>query len=418
MVAKIGSGTSMRGVLYYNENKVRNAEAKLLLASGFGVEAAHLSFRSKLERFAKLTTQNDRAKKNAIHISLNFSPQDRLDEDTLKLITLEYMDRIGFGGQPFLLYQHFDAAHLHVHIATTNIAEGGQRIETYNIGKNFSEPARKVIEQTYGLVRAEDQKNEEHFQLRPVNLEKALYGKAATKAAISAIVRAVVDTYKFGSLPELNAVLGQFNVMADRGQEGSRMFEKKGLHYRLLDGLRNKIGVPIKASSIYSSPTLSSLERLFGSNETARKPYGERLKYLLDKTLSTAKTEEDLIQLLREKGVQILFRQNAEGRIYGVTYIDNATCCVFNGNDLGKSYAAKRLLERLPGAVKPLAPTTNSVSREIPHPEQTAELPKAYNSPGAAGVIEVLIDILTEPMPEYDNPYPLRRKKKKKQMDL
>ena len=44
-----------------------------------------------------------------------------------------------------------------------------------------------------------------------------------------------------------------------RGKEGSRMFEKNGLQYSLLDKKERMIGVPIKASSIYGSPTWSDL---------------------------------------------------------------------------------------------------------------------------------------------------------------
>lgn len=66
MVARIGSGSSMQGMLNYNENEVRNAEARLPITSGFGLDGTHLSFRAKLERFSKLTAQNERTRKNAI----------------------------------------------------------------------------------------------------------------------------------------------------------------------------------------------------------------------------------------------------------------------------------------------------------------------------------------------------------------
>ena len=229
MVAKIVCGKSIRGILNYNENKLEAAEASLLMAAGFPREPDQLSFKNKLERFEILTRQNKDTRTNTLHIMLNFSRQDQLDDDLLKGIALDYMNLIGFGDQPFLVYQHFDAAHPHLHIATVNIADGGQRIETHNIGKNQSEKARKEIEIQYGLIKAEDQVKETAYMLQPVNLDKVIYGKAPAKAAISAIVREVVDTYKFTSLPEFNAALKQFNIRAYRGAEGTRMYEKGGL---------------------------------------------------------------------------------------------------------------------------------------------------------------------------------------------
>jgi hypothetical protein len=417
MVAKIVTGKSIRGVLNYNENKVQKGEAELLMAAGFPRSPNALSFKNKLQRFEMLTRQNERTKTNALHITLNFSPKDKVDDELMKQIALDYMEQIGFGNQPFLVYQHFDAAHPHIHIATTNIAEGGQRIETHNIGRILSEKARKAIEEAYGLIRAEDQKKEQHFLLKPVNIEKALYGKSETKAAISSIVRSVVAAYKFTSLPELNAVLRQFNVTADRGQEGSRMYEKKGLVYQLLDENGNKVGIPIKASSIYGKPTLPNIEKLFSPNKVSRKPYGKRLRYLLDKAL-TSGTQKESTGLLENQQIRVLFRENADGKIYGVTFIDNATCTVFNGSSLGKDYAAKAFLARMsgdnpdmgiaapPGEYKP------KIAEKLPE-----KLPDDHFQ--AAGAVFLKIkDTLLEPVEDYDEPNLLSRRKKKKKNEL
>jgi hypothetical protein len=417
MVAKIITGKSMRGILNYNENKVAKGEAELLMAAGFPRSPDALSFKNKLWRFEMLTRQNERTKTNALHITLNFSPKDTVDSTLLKQIALDYMERIGFGNQPFLVYQHFDAAHPHIHIATTNIAEGGQRIETHNIGRILSEKARKVVEETYGLIRAEDQKNEKSFVHKPVDIKKALYGKSETKAAISSIVRSVVDGYKFTSLPELNAVLRQFGVTADRGKEGSRMYEKKGLLYCLLDENGGQVGIPIKSSSIYGKPTLLNLERLFPLNKAARKPYGQRLKYILDKALG-CRTEKEFTKTLQEQNIRVLFRENVEGRIYGITFIDNATCTVFNGSSLGKTYAAKSFLARMPVGNPDTGITASSgedsaeIGRDIPE-----KLVKEYLQT-AGNVFLKITDTLLEPVEEYDEPNLLRRRRKKKKNEL
>ena len=50
---------------------------------------------------------------------------------------------------------------------------------------------------------------------------------------------------------------------------------------------------------------------------------------------------------LRENGVQCVLRQNDEGRIYGVTFIDQKNKAVFNGSDLGKPYSANQLSAQL-----------------------------------------------------------------------
>src|SRR5690606_2785542 len=225
----------------------------------------------------KITMLNGWVKTNALHITLNFDAQDRLDDTKLQQIATNYMERIGFGDQPYLVYRHSDAAHSHVHIATTNIKADGGRIDIHGIGRTLSEPARKEIEKQYGLVEAEGRQLSNTLGIKPADIEKAIYGKSLTKRSITNSVNAVVRTYKFTSLAEFNAVLRQFNVTADRGREHTAMFQKNGLLYSIINEKSEQVGVPIKASSIYGKPTLANLEKKFVHGKERRKPYREPL---------------------------------------------------------------------------------------------------------------------------------------------
>lgn len=348
MVSKITTGKNIRGALHYNENKLKKGEAELLLTSSFEDGKDLLDFHDKLRHFQMFTDKNKRTKTNTVHISLNFSPDDKLDDEKLKKIAMAYMEGIGFGDQPYLVYQHFDAAHPHIHILTTNITEDGKRIETHNLGKNQSELTRKSIEEQFGLIRAEDQKKEQAYLLKPVTMEKADYGKSETKAAISNIVTEVMRTYKFTSLAEFNAALRQFNVTAYRGEPESRMYQRKGLVYCISDGDGNKLSVPIKASSIHSKPTLQSLEKRFEKNKEQRKQHKARAIRTIENVLSKPEIRglEELETSLSKKGIHAVFRINDEGRLYGATFVDNVTRSVFNGSDLGKSFSANALHQR------------------------------------------------------------------------
>ena len=264
MVAKIESGKSIIGALNYNERKVKAGKAKLIMAQLYPKESRFLNFDDKLFRLTDLAARNARAKTNTVHLSLNFDLTENLNEEKLCQIAEAYMEKIGFGQQPFLAYQHFDAGHNHIHILTTNIDADGTRISLHNIGKLKSEPARKAIEQEYGLVKAEDQARSIANQK---NAKPLIYGATDTKRAISNIVSHVSQAYKFTSLAEFNAVLAGYNVVADRGPKATVMFEHGGLRYWALDDQGNKTGVPQKASSLYKKPTLKLLGERFKLNE-------------------------------------------------------------------------------------------------------------------------------------------------------
>ncbi len=216
-----------------------------------------------------------------------------------------------------------------------------------NIGRNQSEAARKSIELEFGLTQAEGRKQTQENPLK-VRAQKVQYGKTQTKRAITNVLDVVVDQYKYTSLAELNAILKLYNVMADRGKEDTKMFEKRGLVYTALDDKGNKIGTPIKASAFYSKPTLKYLEQKFIQNEPLRHVHQLKLKTAIKWTLAKKKlTLDEFKEALAREGINVVLRQNAQGNIYGITYVDFRTKCVFNGSDLGKEYSAKGILEQL-----------------------------------------------------------------------
>jgi hypothetical protein len=343
MVAKIESGKSLIGALNYNERKVKKGKAKLIMAQLYHKEPGRLSFDEKLFRLTDLASRNTRTKTNTVHLSLNFDLTENLPIDKLCQIADGYMTKIGFGDQPFLVYQHFDAGHNHVHILTTNIEANGFRISLHNIGKLKSEPARKAIESEFDLVRAEQQitASNARQQIKPL-----VYGATDTKRAISNIVHYVTQNYKFTSLPEFNAVLSHYNVISDRGPKETVMFEHGGLRYWALDGQGNKTGVPQKASSLYKKPTLKLLEERFKLNAFLRKPSKVSITKILDGAISKVRSHQELKSELQNHGIDLLIRQNADGRVYGLTFIDDKNKVVFNGSDLGKMYSAAAIESR------------------------------------------------------------------------
>ena len=324
----------MRGALSYNEQKVSQGKAELILAYRFSRDISEMGFSEKLLRFEKLSRLNTRTRTNTLHLSLNFSPDDKLNAQTLQKIAADYMERIGFSEQPYLVYQHKDTAHPHLHIVATTIKTNGKAIYLHNIGKTKSEPARKAIELEYGLVVANRKVLAKSLPLQPVPLQEALYGKGETKRLISNIVLEIIGSYKYGSLDELNAVLRQYNVMADGGAEGSRIRKHQGLTYSLLDKRGNKIGVPIKASTIYTSPTLSSLQKKMQKNLVKKVVGREHTGKIINDALYTSKNAGEFFHLLRQNQIRCVFdRSNTQGEEKAY-FIDNRKRLVFTNGEL------------------------------------------------------------------------------------
>lgn len=308
-------------------------------------EPAGMTFFEKLEMFTDLNERNLRTRTNTLHVSLNFNPSEQLDAITLNQVASSYMEQIGFGEQPYLVYQHFDAAHPHIHIISSLIKPDGKRIPIHYLGKNQSEAARKKIETEFSLVPANGKKKT--VLTTPADLTRAFYGKHETKASIARVVSVITSQYYYTSIAELNAALRLFNVTADRGHEHTQMFLKGGLQYTLSDEQGLKVGVPIKASSLPGKPTLKFLERQFEINKIRRTPLRDPLKRIIDAALSKVSTPTDFKKIMNAQGVHVVYRVNESGLIFGITFVDTNRKAVFNGSALGKPYSANAILERL-----------------------------------------------------------------------
>ena len=407
----------MEAALNYNEKKVQNNVAECLHAANYLSEAKNMNFYQKLNGFEMLNNLNNRATTKTIHISLNFDPSEKLSNVTLIEVANVYMEKIGFGQQPFLVYKHQDAGHPHIHILSTTIREDGSRINTHNIGRNQSEKARKEIEQQYGLIKAERQQELLKYLIKPVDTNKVIYGMSETKQSISNVVSAVFSKYKFNSFPEFNAALKQFNVVADRGKEEGRIFKNRGLVYRILDSDGSKVGVPIKASSIACKPILDNLEKKYILYQQLKEPLKQRTKNAIDECmqLSTGSIK-NLAALLNEKNIYTVLRQNAEGRLYGITFVDNHNKVVFNGSDLGKGYSVAALQSRLAMVNNnPLAISETKSSKLPANSIKETDLKKPDKSISTSIKKDNFLELLLSNKEQYDNtPGSLLKKKRKK----
>jgi len=334
MVVRINQGKSIRGALSYNEYKVRKGIAELVLASGFSCEIGVLGFSEKLGRFNKLIERCEKIKTNTLHLSLNFPPEENLSPETMQRIIVDYMNKIGFGNQPFLAYRHDDSNHPHIHIVTTNIVGDNDYISFHNIGNDLSEPARKSLEIEYNLIPAESRRSKSMQLLEGIDLKAMEYGESETKDYIERVVYDVSHKYKYINLDELNLILKQFNVVADSGPEGSFMNEHGGLVYSLLDKDGYKTGIPIKASEIYKKPTLKNLAIKFEHNKVKRLAKLEYTTKAVNWAFDKSNTLEQFVDKLKKRKILPTVSRIAESNLNLIYFVDNINRVVFNSDEL------------------------------------------------------------------------------------
>ncbi len=117
-------------------------------------------------------------------------------------------------------------------------------------------------------------------------------------------------------------------------------------------------------------------------------------------------------QALKKEKINLVIRQNENGIVYGLTYIDHNTKCVFNGSEIGKEYSAKSILEKC-RISQLLTVQENSKIEELNQTQKTS--PDLYKPDEQKEDLSKLIDVIITPTEQYNYlPYELRKQKRKK----
>ncbi len=337
MVAKISSGKSLFGALSYNQQKVDEGGANVLFSQNM-IRTVDGSYNIPLciRSFEPYLMANNKTLNPVIHISLNPHPDDKLSDEQLSCIGKEYMEKLGYGKQPYLIYKHEDIDRAHIHIVSVRVDETGKKIDD-SYEKRRSEKIRKELEQKYKLIPAEKQKQSEGLSLKPVDLKQG-----NIKRQVSNITKSLMKEYKFQSITEYRALLNIYGVTVEEVKGEVRGKAYNGLVYSSLDKKGKKAGNPFKASLIGKTVGYDALQKRMASSKESLKDKQAyaRTKHTVSVLLMKNPSRRQFEKELAKNGISVVFRQNDEGRIYGVTFIDHKEKAVFNGSRMGKEFSA------------------------------------------------------------------------------
>ena len=165
--------------------------------------------------------------------------------------------------------------------------------------------------------------------------------KGNIKEQVAETLLSVLKHYEFCSLGELNAILSVYNLAVEEVKTEFRGKKYEGLVYVPTDDKGDKVSSPIHASDIGRGVGYTAVQNRMQKSKQAIKPLISIIRYRVLQTMRTSpKTEEELRQRLEEQGLRMVVRKNENGRIYGITFIDDKEGIALNGSRLGKGYAA------------------------------------------------------------------------------
>ena len=410
MVAKFSHGSSLYGALTYNQEKVDEGLGKVL-ATNLIIEPTNGVFNvsDSMQDFERFMPSHIRTSKPVIHISLNPHPDDKLTDNQLADIGREYMERFGYGGQPYMIFKHEDIGREHIHIVSTRVCTDGSIISD---SKNY-ERSRKItdlLEQEYGL-HSKEKNQGEAWQLTPIDVSQG-----NLKKQVANVIKPLSEMYCFQTLGEYRALLSIYNIGVEeiKGENKGKVY--RGLVYSALNDEGKRVGAPLKSSLFGKGLGLDRLEKRFDKSKETIKATGvaQQTRTNVSASFANTRTESEFRAALREKGIDLVLHRNDEGRIYGATFIDHNQRAVLNGSRLGKEFSANVLNERF---------VDNSPHEYIQAPvpkhsdnQQTTTNQQLQSTPSETyDAVGSLFSVFTPEVAGSDNKQPtLKRKKKKK----
>ena len=233
------------------------------------------------------------------------------------------------------LFKHNDIAREHIHIVSLRVDGYGRKINDKFEGRR-SKKITDDLERKHNLIPSSKVSEKTVTETPKVDI-----GKGTIKQQVASVVRQVLKHYKFCSLGELNAVLRRYNLAVEEVKTEFRGKKYDGLVYVPTDDKGDKVSTPIHASEIGRGVGYTAVQNRMQQSKQAIKPLIPAVREKVLQVMRTSpQTEEALRHRLEEQGLRMVIRKSESGRIYGITFIDDANGIALNGSRLGKGYSA------------------------------------------------------------------------------
>ena len=336
MIAKISATENLGGALGYNFKKVEKGEASILLAAElYQDKEGTYTMAEVFADMQALIPEKCRTKKMVFHCSLNPHPDDKISDEQLVQVAREYMEALGYGKQPYIVFKHNDIAREHIHIVSLRVDSRGRKIND-KFEKRRSKKITDALERKFGLIPSSKVTDKAMKEMPKIDTTQR-----NIKEQVSNVVRMVLKHYHFCSLGELNAILSAYNLTVEEVKTEFRGKKYDGQVYVPTDDKGNKVSTPIHASDIGRGVGYTAVQNRIQKSKKNVKPLIPTVRNKVLQTMRTSpNTEKEFRQRLEEQGLRVVIRKNDNGRIYGITFIDDEQGVALNGSRLGKGYAA------------------------------------------------------------------------------
>ena len=327
MVVKINAPTPHCSTsLQYNESKVAEGKASVVYSQGLDNPD------KPLETLERYELGSRRCEKPSFHMSINPSATDGMTEEQVVEFARDLMKGLGYGDQPFIIYRHNDIAREHYHIVSVRVDKEGRKINDHQEHARCQK-LMKELAPKYGFTigrgekqeEGEKKKKAEKVNYQRFNSEKGDYMKQIEELVAQAM------KYHFTTGEQFKMLMRQFGVEVDVQGKGRK-------NIMTFAGIDPKTGrkctAPIPARDLKVPSTEEIQKHIDDAKKEKRDREKQRVANLARIALKRGTSELHTRRILRKQNIGIVFSRTKDGKIFGVTFIDHQTRCVFKTSEL------------------------------------------------------------------------------------
>lgn len=297
----------------YNDKKIDKGKGELMLMKNFPSFIDQDSGKQQVRDYLKTVSKSKKVQKPQFHAVISTKFQEHNKEE-LAAISEDFMDKMGYGQQPYIVVFHHDTENNHIHIVSTRVdKQTGKKIDDSYEKLKAQKALAEVMEKLYGI-------NEEEKFNQLLN-------------------------YKIGSFQQLKTLLNRngYQLTENANDGKSITISKNGIVQRRISADQIVFSNKESERRIRQIRAIFSKYRQLYSNKVFRvDDYRKQeamlpIEKLKDHWKPEIEYESELQKKLRDSfGIDIVFHHKDDRMPFGYTLIDHKTATVYKGSEIMK----------------------------------------------------------------------------------
>lgn len=250
MIVKIAKAARTFAGVNYNEKKNEHGTGELLVAANFAINPDNMKKSDLIAYMEHVCATNKAVKNKQFHAIISCKGRE-YSVDELKDIALKYIDKMGYGKNPYLIYFHSDTEHNHVHIVSTRVGKDGVKINDKMEAVRSQRIMNEILRVDLSEKAKRDITNAFSFNFSSIQQYKLLLEQQGWKLTEQNNVlklRRGGEVHAILSIDEIHARINAHRVDNKRKDQIIALLHKykQGLSYTQLQELiKNKFGIEL-----------------------------------------------------------------------------------------------------------------------------------------------------------------------------